>query len=134
LFDISDFHNPKEQDSVIIGGRGTYSEMAYNHKALFRHDAYQYYGFPVTIYKGKGEYEAEYQGAGALVYNITAEDGIQLKADLVTPAKQGEQYEDWESLISRLVYIDEALFTVSPKEIKSYDLQSFKEIGRVKIK
>ena len=34
LFDVSDFANPKEQDMAVIGGRGTYSEVQYNHKAL----------------------------------------------------------------------------------------------------
>ena len=38
LFDIADFHNPKEKDTVIIGGEGTQSPIQYNHKALFVHN------------------------------------------------------------------------------------------------
>ena len=59
---------------------------------------------------------------------------IQLKGNLITPAKANELYEDWESSISRLVYIDDALYTISPKEIKSYDLKTFESIGQMKIK
>ncbi|MDN4494814.1 beta-propeller domain-containing protein [Ureibacillus aquaedulcis] len=134
LFDITDYTNPKEQDSVIIGGRGTYSEVEYNHKALFRNDQHNYYGFPVSVYEGKGEYEVEYKGSGAHVYEITAENGIKLKGDLVKPAKEGEEYEDWESAILRLMYIDETLYTVSRENIKSYDLQTFNEINSVQFK
>lgn len=131
LFDITDFTNPKEQDTVIIGGRGTYSEIQNNHKALFRNENYNYFGFPITLYEEKGKYDVEYKGNGAQVYEITVANGIQLKGDLVTPPKEGEQYEEWEKLVLRLLYIDDALYTVSRNEITSYDLQTFTEISRV---
>lgn len=134
LFDITDFKNPKEQDTVVIGDRGTYSNLQYNHKALFRNDKYSYFGFPVIVYDGKGEYDVQYKGTGALVYEITADKGIKLKGNLITPAKKGEQYEQWEDIISRLLYIDEALYTVSSNEVKSYDLKTFKQLDSVKIK
>lgn len=133
LFDITDFSNPKEQDNVIIGGRGTYSEVQYNHKVLFRNSEYSYFGFPISIYKEKGEYDIQYQGSGAVVYEITAENGIQLKGDLVTPPAPGEEYESWESMIQRMVYIDDTLYTVSRNGIKSYDLQTFNSLGSVKL-
>lgn len=134
LFDVSDFANPKEKDTEIIGGRGTYSEVQYNHKALFRHEGYSYYGFPVMLYEEGGQYGVTYKGSGALVYEITPEKGIQLKGNLIIPAKKGELYEDWESNISRLLYIRDALYTVANKEIKSYDLKTFEKIGQVEIK
>ena len=134
LFDITEFANPKEQDSVVIGGRGTYSEVEYNHKALFRNEPLNYYGFPVTVYEGKGEYEVEYKGSGAVIYEITAEKGIQLKGDLVKAAQEGEQYEEWDDVVSRLLYINDTLYTVSRKEVASYDLKTFKEISSVQFK
>lgn len=134
LFDISDYSNPKEQDSVVIGGRGTHSEMEYNHKALFRNEEYNYFGFPVTVYEGKGEYEVEYKGTGAVIYEITADNGIELKGNLITPAKQGEEYENWDTLITRMLYIGDALYTVSRDEVKSYNLQNFDAMSSVKLK
>ncbi len=134
LFDITDYAHPKEQDSVVIGGRGTYSEVEYNHKALFRNEQYGYYGFPVTVYESKGEYDVEYQGTGAVVYEISAESGIRLKGDLIQPAQQGEQYEEWESAISRLLYINDTIYTISGKEVKSYDLKTLEEISSVQFK
>lgn len=134
LFDITDYKNPKEQDSVVIGGRGTHSEIEYNHKALFRNEEYNYFGFPVTVYEGKGEYDVEYKGSGAVIYEITADNGIELKGNLITPAKQGEEYENWESLITRLLYIEDTLYTVSRDEMKSYNLPDFNALGSVKLK
>ena len=34
IFDVSDYNNPKELHSIKIGGRGSYSELLYNHKSL----------------------------------------------------------------------------------------------------
>lgn len=134
LFDVSDFANPKEQDQAIIGGRGTFSEVQYNHKALFRNESLHYYGFPVVLYEEKGPYEVQYKGSGALVYEITPERGIRLKGNLITPAKSGELYDDWESNILRLIYIGDALYTISPKEIKSYDVKTLESIGHLAIR
>lgn len=132
LFDVSDLANPIEQDMVIIGGRGTYSEAQYNHKALFRDVDNDYYGFPVTLYEPKGEYDLQYKGSGAQIYEVTT-DGIELAANLMKPAAKNELYEDWEASVQRLLYINDALYTVSRKEIKSYKLDGFTPISTVKI-
>ena len=55
LFDVTDFHNPKEKDTEIIGGRGTYSQIQYDHKALFQHEERNLYGFPISIYDEIGK-------------------------------------------------------------------------------
>lgn len=133
LFDVSDLANPKEKDAVIIGGRGTYSDVQYDHKALFRDIDNNYYGFPITIYTDKGEFDSEYKGTGSQIYEITTK-GIKLKADLVTRAKVGEQYEEWEKVVRRMIYIDDALYTVSQGEIVSYDLKTFKKLDSVLLK
>ncbi len=51
LFDITDLSNPKEMSKDVIGDRGTYSDVLYNHKALlFDHDK-GLMVFPVTVYE-----------------------------------------------------------------------------------
>ncbi|MGN7385701.1 beta-propeller domain-containing protein [Sporosarcina sp. SAFN-015] len=135
LFDVTDFHNPKEKFTEIIGGRGTYSPLQYDHKALFQHKQRNLYGFPISIYEeGKKEFDVDYKGSGALVYEITPESGIVLKGDLVNKKASGEQYEDWEKQIQRLLYSGDSLFTLSMNEMKSYKLDSFKEIDTLKMK
>ena len=49
-----------EQDVEIVGERGSFSEVIYNHKAFFRNTESKLYGFPVSLYgandvfKGQG--------------------------------------------------------------------------------
>ncbi|MGM9945637.1 MAG: beta-propeller domain-containing protein [Lysinibacillus sp.] len=127
LFDVTDVDNPIEVDNEIIGGRGTYSDVQYDHKALYRDQANGHYGFPISIYD-----EEKYIGSGALVYHITP-NGIELAGDFVKKA-QGEQYEDWETMVRRLLYIDNTLYTIANHEITAYDKQKFEKRGSVVLK
>lgn len=122
LFDISDFANPKEKDTEIIGGTGTYSPLQYDHKALFVHPEKDLYGFPVTLYKETDGKYVEFTGEGAMVFTITSA-GIEETANLVEPS--GMQYEDWEKTVQRLIYSGNSLFTVANSELKSFDLETF---------
>ncbi|MFJ7186617.1 beta-propeller domain-containing protein [Lysinibacillus xylanilyticus] len=133
LFDVSDFKNPKEQSTVKIGGKGSYSEVQYNPKALFRNKEYNYFGFPVVLYgAGKGD-EVVYKGQGAQIYEITANKGIVLKGNIVNKST-GDQYENWEQRVQRVVYIDDALYTIANNEVKSYQLKDFKPLDTLTIK
>ena len=71
----------------------------------------------------------DFQSSGALVYEITPENGIVLKGDLLKAKKPGEQYEDWEKEIQRMLYSKDVLYTVSMKEINNYSLDTFAPIG-----
>ncbi|MEL3971639.1 beta-propeller domain-containing protein [Rossellomorea oryzaecorticis] len=128
LFDITDFHNPKEADTEIIGGRGTHSYLLDDHKALFHEPARNLYGFPISVYHDKegSEYEQVFDYQGALLYEITPEKGIELKAKLAGDDKgQKEIYETWENNIQRLLYIDDYVYTLSNSKIDSYSLDDF---------
>ncbi|QEY20956.1 hypothetical protein D0S48_09740 [Psychrobacillus sp. AK 1817] len=130
LFDVSDFANPKEVDTEIIGGQGTYSPIQYDHHALFQHVEKNLYGFPVAIYdKLEGQEYSSYKQDGAMIYEITPEAGIILKAELLTKENPAQLYEDWESMIQRIIYANDFLYTIALKEMKSYNLDTFKEIG-----
>ena len=134
LFDVTDFKNPKETDTEIIGGRGTYSQVQYDHKALFQHKERNLYGFPVSIYNESGkDHNIDFQSSGALVYEITPQHGIVLKGDLLKVKKRGEQYGDWEKEIQRMLYSKDILYTVSMKEIKNYSLDTYAPIGSLQI-
>lgn len=126
LFDVSDMGDPKETDTEIIGGPGTYSALQYDHKALFRHEARSLFGFPISIYTGDGTEYIEFQAEGALIYSITPE-GIELSADLTQPSSQ--PYEDWNTSIQRMAYAEDALYTVANSEVRSYRLSDFEALG-----
>lgn len=127
LFDVTDFNNPKEQQAVIIGGRGTYSPVQYDHKALFRDPRNDYYGFPITVYAETDEEDRlKYEGTGSQIYKVTA-SGITLVADLLEPARPGEQYEDAYNVVQRLLYVDDEFYAVSRLKVTSYDGKTFKK-------
>ncbi|TWT03426.1 beta-propeller domain-containing protein [Planomicrobium sp. CPCC 101079] len=122
LFDVTDFSNPVEKDTEIIGGSGTYSTLQYDHKALFTHVDKNLYGFPVALFSGTESEYVEFEGAGAMIYSITPE-GIEETANLL--AKTESDIENWETSVQRILYIDDSLYTVSPTEVKSYNLETF---------
>lgn len=124
LFDVSDFANPVEKDTEIIGGPGTYSPLQYDHKALFIHPDKNLYGFPVTMYEEVQENRLEFGSQGALLYNITPE-GIEEAARLLEGSEA--PYEDWNVAVQRLVYIEDTLYAVANSELKSYNLATFEQ-------
>ena len=122
LFDISDFSNPQEKDNEIIGGPGTYSQLQYDHKALFIHPEKNLYGFPLTMYSETDGKYVEFEGEGAMIYTITP-DGITEAANLISPSDM--QYEDWAKSVQRILYSGDNLYTVANSEVKSYKLETF---------
>ncbi|TYS13338.1 hypothetical protein FZC78_21915 [Rossellomorea vietnamensis] len=134
LFDVSDFHNPKEKDTEIIGGRGTHSYLMEDHKALFQHREKSLFGFPVSVYQDKegSMYEQIFDYQGSLVYEITPENGIIRKAQ-ITNSEEDEIYEHWEHQVQRMLYIGENLYTLSPDQIHAYKLNDFTKMGELEI-
>ena len=127
LFDVTDFNNPKEKQAVVIGGRGTYSPVQHDHKALFRDPRQNYYGFPVTIYSATDEEDRlKYEGTGAHIYKVTPA-GIELAAELIEKARPGEQYEDSYNAVQRLLYVEDQMFTVSRSKATSYNGKAFEK-------
>ena len=84
LFDVSDVHNPVEKFKEIIGGRGTSSDLLYNHKALLFNREKNLLAFPVTVMESQSstgtvpDYGV-FTFQGACVYNLDLKDGFQLK-------------------------------------------------------
>ena len=132
LFDISDYHNPKEIDAVIIGGAGTHSDVMYDHKALFQHKENHLYGFPISIYESSEPFQHKFIMNGALIYEITPENGIKLQASLNNDGEKEEEI-DWEKNIRRMIYIGNEVYTISNKQIKSYSLNDFSNLQAVEL-
>lgn len=130
LFDVTDFANPKETDAEIIGGQGTYSSVQDDHHALFIHPSRNLFGFPVTLYdQSNREDILDIQSSGAMIYEITAERGIVKTADLTQVVTN--DYMDWEKEVRRLLYSGDAIYTISPSEVRSYALNGFAPLDTV---
>ncbi len=133
LFNVTDLNNPIEQDVELIGGEGTYSQAIDSHKAFFIHQQKNLYGFPVSIYDSQKNPTNPFVGEGAMLYTVTPESGITMAASLISPSSN-KSYEVWEELTQRILYINDAIYLVRQKQIVSYDLNSFKQLGSVRFR
>lgn len=127
LFNVSDVNHPTEVDVELIGGRGTYSDVQHDHKALYRDVQNNYYGFPVTIYD-----DHIYKGTGATMLEIT-EQGIEPVGNFMKVA-QGEQYEEWGDTVRRLVYSGDTLYIVHVGKIVAYDRKTLEKLEEIEFK
>ena len=148
MFDVTDVENPIELHKVVIGDRGTYSELLYNHKALLFDKSRDLMAFPVTVYElpesVKNDPNADKSAygdpvfQGAYVYNVTVENGFDLKgtishyADGEIANKSG-YYWSGTSDIQRILYIGNYLYTVSKDTIVSHKNTDLSDVGSVEL-
>lgn len=143
IFDVTDVNSPKQQFVTTIGGRGTYSELLYNHKALIFDKDRELLAFPVDVTKEKeGEACGGLEFQGLYVYNVNLKDGFVLKgkinhADFIDnnedPIKKNEASWYGDYRVERALYINNVLYTLSNGGIKANSLNDLRELGKIKI-
>jgi uncharacterized secreted protein with C-terminal beta-propeller domain len=148
LFDVSDVENPKEIGKIEIGDRGTDSEALYDHKAFLFDKEKNLLVIPVslakineTYYKTQSETIPDWAYGdvvwrGAYVFNVDLTNGIVLRGNVThsnETVKESIYYYDYSSQISRSLYIDNVLYTLSSKMIKANSLDSLNEISKVQL-
>jgi inhibitor of cysteine peptidase len=134
LFDVSDMTNPKEKFSEIIGGRGTYSSLNHDHKALLFDKQRNLFAFPISVYKNvEGEqFEQKFEYQGGYVYQIDVNNGFKLQKK-ITHMNKTSSYEEWENSVQRLIFIEDHLYVMSPNKISSHRMKDFIQIGEVRL-
>ena len=139
IFDVSDVNNPKEKHVEIIGDRGTYSEVLNNHKALLFDQRNNLLAFPVTIMKSEGKDINSY-GAftfqGGVVYEVDLIKGFQLKGKITHMNKEdyrkaGYYYGGEEKSITRLLYIDKNLYSLSNSQIQVNNINTMDLLNKL---
>ena len=135
LFDVSDMANPKEKFTEIIGGRGTYSMLNHDHKALLFNKNTNLFAFPISVYRNNpaNEYEQIFEYQGAYIYNIDPTQGISLKSK-ITHQTGTPPYETWENSIARLLYIGDTIYALSPEKISAHDLTTYQQLSELSLK
>jgi len=154
LFDVSDVNHPKEKYKIEIGDRGTDSELFWNHKALLFSKEKNLMAFPVTVCEIEPTTVDKQDEMvrkdprlaygvpvfqGELLYHVSSERGFELKGQIthqpqgkITDLQRTGQY-DYNRDISRSLYIQDILYTISNGYIKAHDLISLDEIGGIQI-
>lgn len=140
VFDVTDVSDPVVMHKVIIGDRGTDSEVLRDHKAFLFDREKNLLVIPVLLAEIKDKENArpnsygDFVYQGAYVYDLTLEDGFQLKGrvthvdDEETFLKSGYYYAGGEYAVRRSLYIGDNLYTLSAKKIKVNSLQDMSEV------
>lgn len=142
IFDVTDVSQPVEMSKVVIGDRGSDSELLRNHKALLFSREKNLLALPVTVMtvdsaqaqqNRKMPNYGNFSFQGAYIYNIDLQQGLQFRGRIThlddeDYLKAGNYWNDTEKSINRIIYIGDALYTLSPAMIKSSQLQSLQEI------
>ncbi|MBR3133480.1 MAG: beta-propeller domain-containing protein [Clostridia bacterium] len=134
MFDVSDLENPKEMFSVSIGGKGTYSEILNNHKALFFNKEKNLIGFPITIYdENDTDYYSKTRMQGAIIYEIDLENKEFKEKGTISLKKVETGYYsyDYSRVINRIIYIGDKIYALSDSIMKVVDIYSLKELGEL---
>lgn len=135
MFDVTDFQNPKETDTIVIGDSSTDSEALYNHKSLLLDKQKDVMSIPI-----KGEIKAIFDDAktdsqyvqwnGFFVYGFD-KDGFVKKGTI--SHYTGNNYNSIY-MSARSLYIDDILYTVMDGSIKMNDLANItNEINSITI-
>ena len=140
LFDVSDVANPIEVYKEVIGDRGTESLAAQDHKAFLFDKEKGLLVIPVTVAQLKPgqpkNMQGEYVFQGAYVYNLTLKNGFSLKGKVThydtndAFQKSGQYFAGGQSDITRSLYINNVLYTISQSRLQLNDLTSLATLPR----
>lgn len=129
MFDVSDFNNPKETDTIVIGDSGTDSEILYNHKALLLDKEKNIMSIPIKsnyriLFEPEPLATDLYQQKnwnGFYVYGFENNKFVEKGkiAHYIWENNYNVQY-----MQSRSLYIDDTLYTVMDGSIKMNELDN----------
>lgn len=137
LFDVTDVENPVEEDKVIIGARGTYSELLDNHKALLFSKEKSLMAFPITVMQEDQDSWSRFEFQGAYVYSIDPDRGFELRGTATHLSSldykmAGDYWYSSDKNIRRIVYIGDYLYTLSDFQIQAHDIDDVSTQGTMK--
>lgn len=135
LFDVTNVTAPAEVAKFIVQGDWSDSTALTDHKAFLFDKSRQLLVIPVSISWAIVEGDEYYKKGfwqGAYVFNITLSDGFVLRGN-VTHQEDGVSEWDSRYWVSRALYIDNVLYTISDKKIKMNDLETLQEINEVEL-
>ena len=146
LFDVSDVENPREIAKYIIGDRGTDSPVLRDPKAFLFDKDRNLLAIPILLAEiNESQYPervpknayGEYVWQGLYVFTIT-EDSITLRGQ-VTHVNNPEEfmksgyYYYSEFSVTRSLYIENMLYSISNAKVKISDLTSLEPVNEIKL-
>lgn len=123
MFDVSDRANPKQLFTTSIGGRGSWSELNYDHKAFMFDRSRDIFAFPASISGNNYEMKAQ----GLVVCKIDIENNQFEVLDILSQ----DYFTNWSNYVQRGLYINNVLLTISSNAIYSYTYDTLRLIDNV---
>ncbi len=147
LFDVSDVNNPREIDKKIIGHRGTDSPVLWDHKAFLFDKSRNLLVMPVSVAEvDESEYPegvpswayGEPVWQGAYVFHISPDVGLNLTGGITHIEDLADLEQDYPYFyspfaVTRSLYIDDVLYTISQAKIKMNSLEYLDYINEVEL-
>lgn len=129
LFDISDFSNPKELDSYILGDDSMWSDALYDHKAIMMNTSQNLVGICASSYSGNN------QERGAYLFDVSG-GSIELSGSVEMAAENNYangEYEEPAFYFSRICYIGDTYYYLDNGTVYALELNGggFKTIGQL---
>lgn len=146
LFDVSNVSSPQQMAKMIIGDRGTDSPALYDPKAFLFDNSKNLLVIPVhlalikrTEYEPSASAYGMFVWQGAYVFKLTLDGGFELRGNIthiepqLAPENAGyqEQTGNW---ITRSLYIDNTLYTISDEKVHLNRLEDFALLTQIELK
>ncbi|NCC70865.1 hypothetical protein EOM09_04750, partial [bacterium] len=137
LFDISEFNNPRELDNFIIPETYSYTEVSHNHKAFLLDERNDILVLPLRIdlNSNPNNYNERDFFLGAYVFDLK-ENKINNIAKISHLEKSLGYSYYWNSphAITRALYMDDNLYTISESKIVASKIPKFEKITEIDLK
>ncbi len=149
MFDVTDVTNPVELHKIVIGDRGTDSELLWNHKALLFDKEKGIMAFPITVYEIPENVKNDPNVAdntygdpvfqGAYVYDVSVEDGFDFKGSITQYtdneiADKAGYYWWGDKDIKRILYIGDYFYTISQAAVKASFMRDLRDASMIDFK
>lgn len=105
LFDVSDVEHPEEVSTYVIPD--AYSEALWEHKAFLLAPEKELLAFPVSQYGPEKSFQ------GVYVFTVTTDTGFLLRGTVEHPGVDTGQNWTYTPQITRTLYIEDVLYTLS---------------------
>ncbi|MCK4424144.1 beta-propeller domain-containing protein [Candidatus Bathyarchaeota archaeon] len=136
LFDVTDLSEPKEIAKYEIGDRGTDSPVLREHKAFLFAKEKNLLVLPVSVAERENPNDPPYipgkivwQGAYVFTVSLSLEEKLVLKGTITHI--ENDDVHDTEHYVTRALYIENVLYTISNNRIKMNSLLDLSEINEL---
>ena len=132
LFDVSDVANPKEISSYKMGERGSSTPVSYDHKAFLFSKSKGLMVLPVQLASNNYQTYQTYL-TGAYVFSVDIENGFVLKGSVTHADNKNNEPYYYAPQVTRVLYMDNTLYTISSSLVKANSLDDMSEIKSVEL-